>query len=74
MNIAQIIEQGRQVHPDRAALIFEGEIISYDKLDKRSCQAAHTLQVRGVGAGDRGWRKRLSTVSLMRSWASECGQ
>lgn len=53
MNIAATVEQGRQRHPDRPALIFEGDSISYRRLDELANQEAARLKAAGIGRGDR---------------------
>lgn len=53
MNIAQHVEQGRALFPERAALCFEGETFSYQQLDDLSSRIAHGLAQLGIGRGDR---------------------
>ena len=53
MNIARTIEHGRQHHPDRPALIFEGTEITYAALDDAANSVARALRDRGIGRGDR---------------------
>ena len=53
MNLAHVLTEGAGQHPDRAALLFEGEPISYRELDRRAAVAAAALQATGIEAGDR---------------------
>jgi len=53
MNLANIVADTAAQAPDRPALYFEGETVSYVELDRRITEAAAALAARGVGAGDR---------------------
>lgn len=53
MNIASSIEHGRKQFPDRTALIFEGQAISYRALDAWASRAANVFRSLGVREGDR---------------------
>ncbi len=53
MNLADIVADSAAQAPDRPALYFEGETVSYTELDRRITEAAAALAARGVGAGDR---------------------
>ena len=53
MNLADIVADTAAQAPDRPALYFEGETVSYVELDRRITEAAAALAARGVGAGDR---------------------
>jgi non-ribosomal peptide synthetase component F len=47
--IHQLFEAQVEKTPDRAALVFEGEQLTYRELNQRANQLAHYLQSRGVG-------------------------
>lgn len=53
MNIAQHVERGRRIDPDRPALAFEGRAWSYAELDREASRAASAFAALGAGAGDR---------------------
>jgi long-chain acyl-CoA synthetase len=53
MNIAQHVEQGRHLFPDRLALIFEDETFTYQQLDELSGRIARGLADLTIGRGDR---------------------
>ena len=53
MNLAHVLTEGAGQHPDRAALLFEGEPISYRELDRRAGVAAAALRATGIEVGDR---------------------
>jgi long-chain acyl-CoA synthetase len=53
VNLAHVLADGAAQHPERAALLFEGEPISYRELDRRAAVAAAALRAKGVEAGDR---------------------
>jgi long-chain acyl-CoA synthetase len=53
MNLADIVADTAAQAPDRPALYFEEETVSYMELDRRITEAAAALAARGVGAGDR---------------------
>ncbi|HEY7538126.1 MAG TPA: AMP-binding protein, partial [Gaiellaceae bacterium] len=53
MNLAHILADRAAEHPDRPALLFEGEVVSYGELDRRAAVAAVALRAAGVGVGDR---------------------
>ncbi len=53
MNIGQWIKKRADLHPDKTAIIFQDEQISYRKLSERSCSAANSLLSGGVRKGDR---------------------
>jgi long-chain acyl-CoA synthetase len=53
VNLAHVLADGAVQHPERTALLFEGERISYRKLDRRAAVAAAALRAQGIGAGDR---------------------
>src|SRR5262249_39509356 len=53
MNVADTLTQGRRDHPDRAAILFDGEAISYAALDRAASRLARTLCQAGVDRGDR---------------------
>lgn len=53
MNIAQHVERGRRLSPEKPALIFEGEVYTYRTLDEAANRVAGGLLRLGVGRGDR---------------------
>jgi fatty-acyl-CoA synthase len=54
MDLSELIERNAAFAPDKAALIFEGEVLSYAALHARIVQTARALQSEfGVGKGDR---------------------
>lgn len=53
MNIAQPVERGARQFPERPALLFEGESLSYGQLDAQSSRAANSFAGFGIGPGDR---------------------
>jgi amino acid adenylation domain-containing protein len=48
-NIVQLFEDQVERTPDAVALMFQGESLTYKKLNERANQLAHFLQARGVG-------------------------
>ena len=53
MNLADIVADTAAQAPDRPALYFEGETVSYVELDRRITEAGAALATCGIGAGDR---------------------
>ncbi|XWK91757.1 MAG: long-chain fatty acid--CoA ligase (plasmid) [Phormidium sp.] len=53
MNIAQNIERGRRIFPQKTALLFEGEKFTYEQLDEQANRVANGLQRLGIQKGDR---------------------
>src|SRR5215471_12429257 len=53
MNIAEHLERAARHFPDRAAIVFEGQRISYAVLQTRVDRLAHALAGLGVSRGDR---------------------
>jgi len=53
VNLAHLLAEGAARHPERTALLFEGERISYRELDRRAAVAAAALRTQGVEAGER---------------------
>lgn len=53
MNIAQHVERGHHLFPDRSALLFEGKSFTYKELDLMANRVANGLQELGVHRGDR---------------------
>jgi fatty-acyl-CoA synthase len=54
MNLSDLIERNAAFAPDKPALIFEGEVLSYAAFYARIVRTAHALQAEfGVGKGDR---------------------
>ncbi|MBL7644925.1 MAG: amino acid adenylation domain-containing protein [Candidatus Hydrogenedentes bacterium] len=58
----EIFEQRVVEGPDRPAVTFEGETLTYDALNRRANQLAHLLRARGVG------RETLVGLCLERSF------
>ncbi|HEY0606192.1 MAG TPA: condensation domain-containing protein, partial [Herpetosiphonaceae bacterium] len=48
-NIVQLFEAQAAAHPERTALVFERETLSYAELNRRANQLAHHLRGLGVG-------------------------
>jgi long-chain acyl-CoA synthetase len=53
MNIAQSVERAHGLSPDKPALIFEGEALTYRELEETASRVANGLLKLGVGRGDR---------------------
>ena len=53
MNIAWWVQRWAELHPDKNAIIFEDEKISYFELDDRANRASSWLQSLGIEKGDR---------------------
>jgi long-chain acyl-CoA synthetase len=53
VNLARVLADGAADHPQRTALLFEGEQISYSELERRAAVAAAALRAEGIEAGDR---------------------
>lgn len=53
MNIAENLERARLFFPDKAALIFENQTLTYRQLDENANRLANGLQALGLVAGDR---------------------
>ena len=53
MNIAWWVQRWSDLHPQKPAIIFEGEQISYSELDRRANRTACWLQSVGIEKGDR---------------------
>jgi long-chain acyl-CoA synthetase len=53
MNLASILSDRAADRPERTALHFEGQAISYRELDRLAAAAAGVLRAQGVGPGDR---------------------
>lgn len=51
--IQEKIETQAAMHPDKTALVFNGEKLSYGQLNAKANQLAHKLRKIGVGADDR---------------------
>jgi len=52
LNIAIILESAAREHPERDAVVFEGERIAYGELDRRASRVAANLRTAGIGPGD----------------------
>src|SRR5689334_19841787 len=53
MNIAQHVERGRVLYPERPAIIFEAQRLSYYELDALASRTGNALRALGVAQGDR---------------------
>src|SRR4051812_14637640 len=53
MNVAECVARGAREYPDTAAILFEGEGISYGRLHDDVVRIAAGLQALGVQRGDR---------------------
>ena len=53
MNIAQPVEHGARLFPERPAILFEGETLSYHQLHAESNRAANGFAGLGIQRGDR---------------------
>jgi fatty-acyl-CoA synthase len=53
MNIAWWVQRWSELHPDKTAVIFEGECISYASLHQRANKTSCWLQAVGIEKGDR---------------------
>jgi long-chain acyl-CoA synthetase len=53
VNLAHLLADGALDHPERPALFFEDEAISYRELERHAAVAAGALRTAGVRAGDR---------------------
>lgn len=53
LNLSTLLEDSARRYPDRIALVFDGERITYEELDARSNQVADLLISRGVQPGER---------------------
>ncbi len=53
MLLYDLIRRGAETHPERAALYFHGDSISYGDLDARVNALARGLAQRGIGPSDR---------------------
>ena len=53
MNIAFWVQRWRELHPDKPAIIFNGQTITYRELHARSNRTAAWMQSLGIEKGDR---------------------
>jgi len=53
LNLAAVLEHSARLTPDRVAITFANQQITYAELDARACQAAGALRALGIAAGDR---------------------
>jgi long-chain acyl-CoA synthetase len=53
VNVARNVSRARAFFPDRAAILFEGRVITYRELDEASNRAANLLRALGIAPGDR---------------------
>lgn len=51
--IGKLLEDKAKEHPDKEAIIFEGQRITYKELDEKAERLAHFLMKRGVERGDK---------------------
>ncbi len=51
--IGKLLEDKAKEHPDKEAIIFEGQRITYKELDEKAERLAHFLTKRGVERGDK---------------------
>lgn len=51
--IGKLLEDKAKEHPDKEAIIFEGERMTYKELDEKAERLAHFLMKRGVERGDK---------------------
>ncbi len=65
----RLFAQTAAAHPDRAAAVHHGDILSYGELDRRSNRVARYLQQQGLGRGDfvgvKGDRHIATMINLM---------
>src|SRR3954463_13750721 len=52
-NLATLLTESAQRHPDRPALKLDDATMSYEALDEATARVAGLLRERGIGAGDR---------------------
>ncbi|AQA25815.1 hypothetical protein BTZ20_1436 [Rhodococcus sp. MTM3W5.2] len=53
LNLSMLLEDSARRYPDRAALVLDGERLTYAQLDARANQVANLLTSRGIEPGDR---------------------
>jgi long-chain acyl-CoA synthetase len=53
MNLGDLVERQANRHPDKTALHFQGEQVTYAELDRRINRVANALVDLGIGKGDR---------------------
>ena len=53
MNIACWVQRWSELHPEKPAVIFEGDTISYASLHQRANKTSCWLQAVGIEKGDR---------------------
>ncbi len=53
MNVAWWVQRWAELHPDKSALLYEGETITYSDLHRRANRTACWLQEIGIEKGDR---------------------
>ena len=53
MNIAWWVQRWSELHPDKPAILFEGQQISYLQLHERTNQTSCWLQSLGIEKGER---------------------
>src|SRR5215468_5601870 len=59
--IQELFEEQVQYSPDAIAVVFEGQQLTYDELNRRANQLAHHLRTRGVGP------ERVVAIAVERS-------
>ena len=53
LNISEWVTKWASLHPDKAAIIYEDDLITYMTLNERVNRTAHMLQGMGISKGDR---------------------
>ena len=53
MNVAQNIETGAKLFPDKTAIMFEGKQMKYSELNARANRLANAMTANGIQKGDR---------------------
>ena len=53
MNVAQIVETGAKLFPEKTAILFEGKQITYSEMNRDANRLANAMKANGVDKGDR---------------------
>ena len=53
MNVTQSVERAAKFFPDKVAIIFESQQITYTELNRRANRLANALKAKGIEKGDR---------------------